>query len=159
MQTINPIGRADNIVVQEYGSDILVYDLVDHRAMSLNETSARVWRACDGHKSVAEIAAEIGDEGVTLLALSELKKAKLVDSKAPEVAKFEAMPRREAIKRIGMSSLIALPIIASLAAPTAAQTASACGQANNRPTDCPCTADAQCASNRCIGGGGNPRCQ
>ena len=159
MQNINPIGRAENLVVQEYGSDVLVYDLVDHRAMSLNETSARVWRACNGQRSVAEIAAEIGDEGVTLLALSELKKAKLVESKAPEVAKFEAMPRREAIRRIGMSSLIALPIIASIAAPTAAQTASACGQPNNRPSNCPCTSDAQCAGGNCIGGGGNPRCQ
>ena len=75
MQNINPTGRAENLVVQEYGNDILVYDLVDHRALSLNETSARVWRACDGKKSVAEIAAEIGDEvearswHVSLLAL------------------------------------------------------------------------------------------
>ena len=159
MHNFNPIGRTNNLVVQEYENEVLVYDLTDHRAMSLNETSARVWRACDGQKSVSDIADEIGNEGITLLALSELKKAKLVDAKAPELAKFEGMPRREAIKRIGMTSLIALPIIASLAAPTAAQTASACGQATNRPTNCPCTADTQCASGNCIGGGGNPRCQ
>lgn len=159
MQNNNPISRTSNLVVQEYEKEILVYDLTEHRAMSLNETSARVWRSCDGKRSVSDIAAEVGDEGITLLALSELKKANLVDSGSPELAKFESMPRREAIKRIGMSSLIALPIIASLAAPTAAQTGSACGQATGRPANCACTADSQCASGNCIGGGGNPRCQ
>ena len=155
----NPISRTSDLVVQEYGKELLVYDLSEHRAMSLNETSARVWRACDGQRSVSDIAAEIGDEGVTLLALSELRKAKLVESKSPELAKFESMPRREAIRRIGMSSLVALPIIASLAAPTAAQTGSGCAQATNRPSNCPCTSNTQCASGTCIGGSGNPRCQ
>ena len=156
MQNMNPIGRAENLVVQEYGNDVLVYDLVDHRAMSLNETSARVWRACDGQKSVGEIAAQIGDEGVTLLALSELKKAKLVDAKTPELAKFEGMPRREAIRRIGMSSLIALPIIASLATPALAQgtcpPGSNCTANTNRCPNCPCNGNGQCASGNCQGG-------
>ena len=122
MQNFNPIGRTNNLVVQEYENEVLVYDLTDHRAMSLNETSARVWRACDGQKSVSDIAAEIGNEGITLMALSKLKKAKLVDADTPELAKFEGMPRREAIKKIGLGAMLAFPVIASVAAPTAAQT-------------------------------------
>src|SRR5688572_16576253 len=118
MQNFNPIGRTNNLVVQEYEKELLVYDLTDHRAMSLNETSVRVWRACDGQKSVKDIADEIGNEGITLLALSELKKAKLVDANVPELTKFEGMPRREAIKKIGLGAMLALPVIASIAAPT-----------------------------------------
>jgi len=155
MQNFNPVGRTNNLVVQEFEKEVLVYDLTDHRAMSLNETSARVWRACDGQRSVSDIAAEIGDEGVTLLALSELKKAKLVDAKAPELTKFEGMPRREAIKRIGMSSLIALPIIASLATPALAQ--GTCPPNTNctggaRCPGCPCANNNNCASNSCVAG-------
>src|SRR5688572_3502475 len=111
MQNFNPIGRTNNLVVQEYENEVLLYDLTDHRAMSLNETSARVWRACDGHRSVSGIAAEIGNEGITLMALSKLKEAKLVDANTPELTKFEGMPRREAIKKIGLGAMLAFPVI------------------------------------------------
>lgn len=159
MQNNNPISRTSNLVIQDYGNELLVYDLTEDLAMSLNETSARVWQACDGRRSVSDIAIKVGDQGVTLLALSQLRKANLIEWESPELAKFESMPRREAIRRIAMSSLIALPMIASLAAPAAAQAASGCAQATLRPSDCPCTSDSQCASGACIGGGGNPRCQ
>lgn len=121
-----PKSRTDEIVVQELNGEILVYDLRDNRALCLNETSSAVWRACDGSNSVADIAARVGNEDIVWLALSELKKEKLIDSIPVTPSQLEGMSRRDVIKKIGVGSMIALPLIAGLVAPTAAHAASTC---------------------------------
>ncbi|MEP7213677.1 MAG: PqqD family protein [Acidobacteriota bacterium] len=121
-----PKSRTDEIVVQELNGEILVYDLRDNRAMCLNETSSAVWRACDGSNSVADIASRVGNEDIVWLALAELKKEKLIDGVPSTPEKFDGLSRRDVIKKIGLGSMIALPVIAGLVAPTAAHAASTC---------------------------------
>jgi len=77
----NPISRQDDIVVQQSKDEILIYDLKLNRALCLNETSALVWRLCDGTKSVEEISQAISkklktpvSEDLVFLALDQLKK-------------------------------------------------------------------------------------
>ena len=141
----NPRGRTDDIVVQELNGEVLVYDLRDDRAMCLNETSAAVWQACDGSNSVADIAKKVGNEDIVWLALDQLKKEKLVEASFARDTVDGSMSRREVVRRIGIGSMVALPVIASLVAPVAAQTAS-CGTACRNPSDCP---NQTC--NRCTG--------
>lgn len=43
-----PKSRRENIVVQEFDDEVLIYDLERDRAFCLNKTSAVVWRACNG---------------------------------------------------------------------------------------------------------------
>ena len=143
MKNNYPKSRTDEIVVQELNGEILVYDLRDNRAMCLNETSSAVWRACDGSNSVADIAARVGNEDIVWLALDQLKKEKLVDN-TPESNRFDGMSRREVIKKIGMGTAVALPIIAGLVAPPAASAVS-CGATcrtvpGNPSQNIPCTA-------------------
>lgn len=147
----NPRGRTDDIVVQELNGEVLVYDLRDNRAMCLNETSAAVWQACDGSSSVAEIAKKFGNEDLVWLALDQLKKEKLLDH-APETNVFEGMSRREVIKKIGMGTAVAIPVIAGLVAPSAASAVS-CGVACQAQGDCTSPACPQCA-----GSSGNRVC-
>jgi hypothetical protein len=153
-----PKSRTDEIVVQEMNGEILVYDLRDNRAMCLNETSSAVWKACDGSNSVADIAARVGNEDIVWLALAELKKEKLIDSMPGTPADFEGLSRREVIKKIGLGSMIALPIIAGLVAPTAANAASSCvaggactcNSASAGRQGQACTTSVPCADTNCV---------
>lgn len=142
-----PLSRKEDLVIQDMNGEILIYDLRENKAFCLNETSALVWQACDGNNSVAEIGKQVGSEDVVWLALDELKKERLIET--AHVSKFNGMSRRDVIKKIGIGSMIALPVVASLVAPTAAHAASCLAIGVS------CTASAQCCSTCCkdVGGG------
>jgi hypothetical protein len=121
-----PRSRRDNIVVQEVDGETLIYDLESNKALCLNHTSAIVWQACDGKRTIAEINDLLGkqlkvqtNEDIVWLALDQLSKAKLVDPRVDLGTKFQNLSRREVIRKIGIGSMIALPMVASLVAPTA----------------------------------------
>jgi hypothetical protein len=156
MRENKPISRKENIVVQEVDGEVLIYDLKKNKAFCLNKTSSLVWQACDGKRTIADINNWLGkqlnsqtDEDVVWLALDQLSKENLIEDQIKLENHVNGLPRREAIKRIGTASLIALPIIASLTAPTAAQTATPVCGATNRPAGCPCQSNNECASGNC----------
>ncbi len=126
-KSIAPKARKENLVVQEFDGEVLIYDLTTNKAFSLNETSSLVWQLCDGNKSVGEISEGVAktlnapaDEDLVWLALDQLKKEKLIANGAELESKFEGMSRRDIIKKVGMGTMIALPIVSSLIAPTIA---------------------------------------
>lgn len=132
-----PVGRTDDLVVQELNGEVLIYDLKENKAFCLNETSALVWRACDGNHTVDEIGKQLGSEDLAWLALSDLKKQKLVDHNIGTPAKFEGMSRREVVKTLGMSTMLAIPTIAALVAPAAATAGpSTCGMFCQSDSEC-----------------------
>ncbi len=149
----SPKSRKDNLVIQELDGEVLIYDLQNDKAFCLNVTSALVWQACNGDKSVAEISDWVGEklntannEDLVWLALDQLKKQKLIEDNAEVSNYFEGLSRREVIKKIGLGSMIALPIVTSLIAPTAAYAAaSTCGP--NDGMICQCPAPASCMTN------------
>ena len=120
-----PKARVTDIVVSEYRDEFLIYDLKSHKCHSLNATACSVWKKSNGKRTVEQIALEIDEdsdreirEGLVLLALSELTKRNLVDSAERPV--YGWLERREMIKKIGVASVIALPLVLSVTAPTAA---------------------------------------
>ena len=128
-----PISRHENLVVQNIDGEILIYDLIENKAFCLNQTSALVWQACDGTRTVAEITDLLGKqlnsevkEDVVWLALNMLSKENLIRDNYQLSEKFDGLSRREALRKIGLSSLIALPLITSLVAPLAVHANSAC---------------------------------
>lgn len=143
-----PQSRHTDLVVQELDGEILIYDLRTSRAFCLNETSALVWQACDGNSSVAEIAGDLTEklrapvnEDFVRLALDQLKKENLIEKTGDGGGNFPAHSRREAIRKIGLASLVALPFVSSLVAPTATNAASAtcsgnCRCSNSTMTSC-----------------------
>ncbi|MDQ3635700.1 MAG: PqqD family protein [Acidobacteriota bacterium] len=168
---MNPLARNKNLVVQQADDELLVYDLNINKAICLNETSALIWQNCDGEKNVLEIAkvvekkfGELVSEDFVKFAIDQLKKENLIENKNEVVTEFNGMSRREVIKRVGLGSLVALPIIASLTAPMAAQAQSAacttpangCGADGDcNPATCPNAAAVQIQACVCAIAPGN----
>lgn len=126
-----PVSRKSNLVIQELENEVLIYDLSQNKAFSLNETSAIIWEACTGENSVSDIKKQINNqlnasvsEDFVWLALEQFKKDNLLENANDIFIDFGGLSRREVIRRIGLSSLAAIPIITTLVAPVAAQVAS-----------------------------------
>lgn len=142
-----PIARKTGLVIQEVPDEVLVYDLDTNKAHCLNQSAAMVWRSCDGNNSVSEIAKLVEGqaggkvtEDFVWLAIDQLSENNLLEKEI--TISFEGQSRREAIKKIGLASMIAVPIIASLVAPQNALAAASCacnGPGNCNNTGCPST--------------------
>jgi hypothetical protein len=150
-QNSKPVGRKDNLVVQELNGEVLVYDLHTHKALCLNETSALVWNACDGTRDLGELreyaSAKMSaavSEDLIWLAIDQLKKEDLLVDAPDTKSYFGGMSRREVVKRIGIGAAIAIPVVTGLVAPQAAHAASCgaactCGNASNWAANQVCT--------------------
>ncbi len=134
----NPKARSENLLVQDSTNELLVYDLITNKAFCLNETSALVWQNCDGKNTVTEIAKTIEhklghaiEPALIWLALDELQKENLLVGRVDAADKFDGLSRREVIRKVGLTSMIVLPVISSLVAPQAfhAQTCVGMGMA------------------------------
>jgi len=120
------LARRDDLVVQEMPDEILIYDLKQHKAHCLNHTAAFVWNHCDGQTTAAGMAElmeiEWGKpvgEDVVWIALDQLSRAELLQERVvrPEGSSFS---RRAAIRKLGLATALALPLVISIVAPTAA---------------------------------------
>lgn len=154
MSISKPTARKSDIVMQEIDGETLIYDLISNKAFNLNHTSAMVWTLCDGTRTAADIAKNMSgrldsvvNEDFVWLALEQLKKDNLLEDSTEIIVPFEGLSRREVIRKVGLASLVALPVVASLVAPTAVQ-AQSCG-ATNKANGCACTQQGQCASGCC----------
>ena len=118
-----PSARNKDIVIQELGHELLIYDLLIHRAYQLNKTAMIVFNHCDGQTSFDQLNQQykFTDELIHLT-LDELARENLLAGDYQP--RFAGVSRREALKRVGLASMIALPVIAGLTAPTAISAAS-----------------------------------
>ncbi|HRH41745.1 MAG TPA: PqqD family protein [Pyrinomonadaceae bacterium] len=150
----NPKSRNANLIVQELEKEILIYDLNNNQAFCLNETSAYVWTMCNGENSVTDISETMSKtlktrvpEEFIWLALDNLKSLNLLDESEKVEIEFNNLSRREVIKKVGLTSIIALPLIASVVAPSASMAQS--GSAGPLPLFSACTTALECASRAC----------
>ncbi len=132
-----PLGRRSNIVVQQTGDELLIYDLNIHKAFCLNETSAMVWQLCDGKNTASDISVKMSQrlgtlvsEDLVWLALDQFVSDSLLESGEMVVSHLAGVARREMIRKVGLASLIALPFISSVIAPKAAAAQSTCVACN-----------------------------
>jgi hypothetical protein len=139
-----PTARKTGLVVQEVPNEVLVYDLETNKAHCLNSTASIVWKACDGTNSVTDIASIVASESgakisddLVWLAIDQLNENSLLETEVK--AEFAGKSRRDAIKKIGLASMIALPIVASLIAPKSAMASVSCNCTvpSNAPTGDP----------------------
>jgi hypothetical protein len=155
-----PIARRKDLIVEELPDEVLVYDLNTDKAHCLNQTSALIWKNCDGEKSEDEIAGLLARElkspvstQVVMLGLEELSVHGLL-REGTAIAPRPQVSRRRLIQNLGLTAAIALPVIMSISAPTAAQASSTTDPciANPRAVGCPCTTDGDCDSANCNAG-------
>jgi len=165
-----PKARKNDLVTRQIPGELLVYDLKRHKAYCLNDTAAAVWKGCDGKRTVSELAFKLQqdqkspvDEKIVWLALDQLEKSYLLQTKAARPIGLPALSRRGLI-RAGIITAIALPLVTMITTPTAAQagspiTLNTCtGRHNNDPGGCggnPCSD----AAGNCTPNGNSCKCQ
>jgi hypothetical protein len=143
---VKPQAIQDALIVKEVVDETLVYDRRRHQAHCLNRTAALVWSYCDGRTSAAEMASRLGaelaapvDEAVVWLALERLRKAHLLQDGDGSPAAGGRRPRRDLLQRLGAAGLaIGLPTVMTIAAPTAAEAATAISDAACAARHPPC---------------------
>jgi hypothetical protein len=155
-----PTARKEGLVIQELSDEVLVYDLDCNKAHCLNQTAAFVWKACDGKNSIGEIVNDFEkqtggkvSEDLIWLAIDQLSEKNLLKEEMPR--KFEGQNRRQVLKKIGLASVIALPIVASLTAPTAALAVACSGIVTSCigcPDGTPCNVDMDGVIGTCVAG-------
>jgi hypothetical protein len=135
-----PLARKDKIVIKELRDETLVYDLKTDKAYCLNKPAALVWKSCDGKTTAVDIATALGTElgapvpeDLVLLAINELRRDGLLERQYELTPRAKTISRRDVVRRIGVTTAVALPIVASLVIPKVAMAAS-CACSN--PGDC-----------------------
>lgn len=150
---IAPLARKEGLLVEELPHEVLVYDSERHKAHCLNPTAALVWKHCDGRTSVSEMAhlleKSLGtgavDEDVVWCALNQLEKDHLLEEKLIWPVGAKPISRRELVRRLGIGAAIAIPLVTSIIAPTAAYAGSpgTSGTTCRSTGDCPGTMTCQ----------------
>ena len=161
-----PRVRIENIVLQNVANETLVYDIKSNRAHCLNESSALIWKMCDGKTSVSEMAAQLSKqlkavitEEYVSVAVDQLKRENLLDNADEIQSGYKGLSRRDVIRRVGMTSIIALPMISAVVAPSSvsAQSCLAIGVNVGGTIACPAGPTA-CSCATVIGGPGAAAC-
>jgi hypothetical protein len=118
---MTPEARTDQVLAQDVGDEVVVYDEQTHQAHHLNRTASLVWRLANGRRSVGEMANVLhkvldvpDDEDFVRLGLAELDKAGLLAHPLP--AAGQPISRRELF---GVAAAL-LPLVVSIVAPTPA---------------------------------------
>jgi hypothetical protein len=166
-------GKSEDIIVQSLGKELLIFDTASNRAVSLNETAAKVWQSLDGMRSVSDIASEYDFPiDLVLLAVEELQKRDLLKEKVETGLPQGRTSRRQMLIKATTAG-IALPLIIGIVAPSAVHAQSGCvvpngelpgftfsifSTAGNCPVrDCPTECNAT-ASFTCCSGTGSGSC-
>jgi hypothetical protein len=157
-----PLARSTDLITEDLGDEVLVYDTKAARGHSLSADAARVWRRCDGATPVEGLANQLGlDAERVKRALDELAACDLLVAQ-PTLA--DGTTRREATIRLAKvgAAVAAAPLIVSVAAPSAAMAVSPatclaassnnCGEGPGGSVGCQEIPGCCC----CTGGGGCP---
>ena len=133
----NPVARQNGLVVQEMPEEVLVYDLDTNKAHCLNRSAAFVWKSCDGNNSVSDIVRQFESNGggkvtedFVWIAIDQLSENGLLDKQV--APRFHGQTRRQVLKTIGLASIVAVPVIASLVAPQKALGSISCVCTSNQ---------------------------
>ena len=148
-----PRARRKGLLHTEVGDELVVLDTERNRGMALSPELARLFRLCDGKRTVARISdamtLDLGsdaDPTAVWSGLRRLQKARLLEGDLSFAKVADVRSRRQALKAIGLGA----GALAVVMLPTPADAASCIPNATG------CITDAQCCSGRCCNS--NQRC-
>ncbi|GAC1650449.1 MAG: hypothetical protein NVS4B3_09240 [Gemmatimonadaceae bacterium] len=153
-----PLARTHGLITARVADELLVYDLKRHFAHRLSCTAALLWTGCNGKRSVTELSALLQPEAhgavandVVAYGLRRLDRTHLLEARTESASDAVVCSRRELLRRLTLAGVtVGLPVIASLAVPTALMAQASClplGAACQRSL-IPC-----CPGLRCTGAG------
>ena len=144
-----PLARTNEIVTKEIEGELLIYDTLRDEAHCLNSCAAAIWKLCDGHTSIPEMAHAVRraagiriDEIVIHSALIQLSARGLL-VKGDDL-RHVPIPRRSLARRLGLAVAL-LPLITSISAPTALAAVSCAGPCSGAPGRGSCSAGCICS--------------
>ena len=128
-----PIARTTQLLVEELGEEVIVYDRQRDVIYCLNSLAARVWYCCDGRNTIADIGRIIDQEldlplheqgnSIDLVSrsLQELEGFQLIEKYIAQPIDRPEISRRRMLKKAALVSGFALgtlfPTIQSIVAP------------------------------------------
>ena len=123
-----PLARTEDLIVEELGDELLVYDTKTDQGHCLNPAAARVWQRCDGRTPADGLSAQLALDADTVeQALAELEACELLEAPLEptlDVVHNGGSTRREVASKavkVGVG-VAAGAMVLSQAAPAAAQT-------------------------------------
>lgn len=151
-----PAARREGLVVRKLIDDVLIYDTKTNHAHSLNQNAALIWEHCDGKRTLGDLSAILQSnttaeipskerEQLTWIAIDQLQRSGLLLGEVASPQSIKGMTRRQLIKAAGIAALIAVPVVSTIVAPTAAQAATCLASGQG------CTSSAECCSGLCSG--------
>lgn len=154
---MKPRRREEGLFVQQLGDELVIFDHASYKASTLNASAAFVFNLCDGTRTSEMLAEEVSakqnvasDEAAAIvdLALDRFSRQHLLEESVPPARGNRLISRRKVLQQLATAATvaaIAIPIVTSLRAPSAAASSSnpAAGQPNG-----PCLVD----SNNCPNG-------
>ena len=147
-----PQARKEGLIIQALPDETLVYDLDRDRAHCLNQTAAFVWQRCNGRNTPKEIAQALGvslsaqvDENLVWLALDQLDRNHLLNVAPMPPARLRAINRREAVRALGLTAAVAVPLVISIVAPKPAQAATGCASTGQSCASIACCSGCVCS--------------
>lgn len=147
-KSVKPSARHAELRVQTVNDETLVYDDRTDKAYVLSPSAAAVWRACNGQRSVAEIAQYLSaqtptDVQVVWYALEQLNP--LLDAPVQAPQGISGLSRRQFLARTGLiAGAVTLPVVVSIIAPKAAHAQSV------TTVCCTCLNSAQISLTNCL---------
>ena len=121
-----PLARKQHLIVKELKDETMLYDSKQNKAFCLNQTSAIVWKSCDGKTTVAEMTHALQavdssvNDSVVWFALEQLESDGLLENSVAAPAEVAGLTRKELIRKFGLAAAL-VPIVAVLVAPTPAK--------------------------------------
>ena len=120
-----------SLIVKELAGEVLVYDETSTKAYCLNKSAATIWGMCDGKTSISEMAHKAAvefdgmfDEAFVAVALASFRDNGLLENESVDIRPIARLTRAELVARVGrvgLAAAVALPLVTSIVAPTAAK--------------------------------------
>jgi hypothetical protein len=111
----------DQLIVEELGTELMIYDQKRNHAFCLNQKAALVFQYSDGKTTVAGLAARLTQmlgepvgEKTIQFALQSLSQDGLLEPLDVPPIVTAGMTRREVMQKIGVRAAVALPLVTAL---------------------------------------------
>jgi hypothetical protein len=145
-----PSSRNSDIIVTKLDNEVLIYDLTTHKAFNLNETSSIVYQSCGDGLTFEELKRKHRfTDDLIYLTLDELKEKNLLEKDAGYKSSLLGLSRREAIRKVGLATMVVLPVITGLVAPLAVHAVSnSCAATNCKNGNTACNPGGGCSALR-----------
>jgi hypothetical protein len=154
MTSSMPMRRRDGVVHEELGHETVVFDERTHKAHVLTAVASFVWLRCDGRPAnevIESLEGELGIEADEIM-LGEII-SKLGEADLMQKETLAAIPRRALF---ATALPLALPLVRSVLAPTAALQAASCATLLKPCSSKPCCLGLPCILGVCVLGAAAP---